>query len=256
MKIDKPKEEICMVRIAVIDDIEYVVRATKKILEEYDFGVQISVDTYVSGKELLRNAVKVKYDILIMDIELSEEHQSVEDNGMYLASMIKTIHPGAAVIYITGTVCHKSELLAHEPFRYIEKPIEEKVLYEAVCDAVFRSRSGKKKNLFVRIGGINHALDLDEVTYFESNRRKITAYMDDDNVEFYEKMNDLAQRVSEASGCFVRVGKSYLVNMHYIRRVSRGELELCDSTRISISRKYKDDAVQRYERYMRSFKAV
>lgn len=73
-----------MIKIAVVDDTELVALGIKLTLEKNQFGTRVSVDDYTSGKDLLENAPRVKYDILIMDIELSEEHQEVEENGMYL----------------------------------------------------------------------------------------------------------------------------------------------------------------------------
>ncbi len=73
-----------MIKIAVVDDTELVALGIKLTLEKNQFGTRVSVDDYTSGKDLLENASRVKYDILIMDIELSEEHQEVEENGMYL----------------------------------------------------------------------------------------------------------------------------------------------------------------------------
>lgn len=180
-----------MVKVAVVDDAEMVAMGIKKTLERYDFGVRISVDDFMSGRELLENALKIRYDILIMDIELSEEHQEVEDNGMYLASKIKTIYPDTTVIYITGTTCYKSDLLYHEPFRYIQKPLREDNICKAVEDAIYRIENVEDKGLRVQIGGIHVVLKLSQVTYFVSERRKITVCMESENISFYENMNHL-----------------------------------------------------------------
>lgn len=243
-----------MVKVAVVDDAEMVAMGIKKTLERYDFGVRISVDDFMSGRELLENALKIRYDILIMDIELSEEHQEVEDNGMYLASKIKTIYPDTTVIYITGTTCYKSDLLYHEPFRYIQKPLREDNICKAVEDAIYRIENVEDKGLRVQIGGIHVVLKLSQVTYFVSERRKITVCMESENISFYENMNHLEKRVRELSDCFVRVGKSYLVNLQYVRRMSKTEIELLDLTVIPVSRKYKDEVVLAFEGFVQSFK--
>ncbi len=242
-----------MIKIAVVDDMKIVTLDIKLMLERYDFDTNISVDAYISGKELLENAQKIKYDILITDIELSEEHQKVEENGMYLASKIKTMYPDTTIIYITGTICYKADLLFHEPFRYIQKPIKEDDICKAVEDAIYRIENTENKLLGIQAGGGDIMLKLSEITYFASDKRKITAHMEKEDVSFYEKMNYLEKRIGELSDHFVRPGKSYLVNLQRVRKVSGEEIELYDSTIIPISRRYKKDVAAKCEKFIQSF---
>lgn len=242
-----------MINIAVVDDVELIALDIKMMLEKYQFGTQVSVDDYTSGKDLLENAPKIKYDILIMDIELSEEHQEIEENGMYLASKIKTMYPDTTIIYITGTTCYKADLLFHEPFRYIQKPIKDDEICNAVDDAIYRIENTENKLINIQAGGSSFMIKLNEITYFSSDRRKITAHMEDENISFYEKMNQLEKRVEELSDHFVRPGKSYLVNLQRVRKVSGEEIELYDFTTIPISRRYKKDVESKCEKFVQSF---
>lgn len=243
-----------MINIAVVDDVELIALDIKMMLEKYQFGTQISVDDYTSGKGLLENAPRIKYDILIMDIELSEEHQEVEENGMYLASKIKTMYPDTTIIYITGTTCYKADLLFHEPFRYIQKPVKEDEICGAVDDAIYRIENTENKLIDIQVGGASFMIKLNEITYFSSDRRKITVHMGGENISFYEKMNHLEKRVKELSDYFVRVGKSYLVNLQRAKKVSRDEIELYDYTIIPVSRGYKNGVTSKCEKFVQSFK--
>lgn len=243
-----------MIKIAVVDDTELVALGIKLMLEKHQFGTQVSVDDYTSGKELLENALRIKYDILIMDIELSEEHQEIEENGMYLASKIKTMYPDTTIIYITGTTCYKADLLYHEPFRYIQKPIKEDKICNAVDDAIYRLENTENKSINIQVSGVNFILKLNKITYFSSDRRKIIAHMEGEDISFYEKMNHLEKRVKELSDYFVRAGKSYLVNLQRARKVSRDEIELYDYTIIPVSRGYKNGVTSKCEKFVQSFK--
>lgn len=197
---------------------------------------------------MLQSTMKKKYDILIMDIELLEEHRKVEENGMYLASKIKTMYPDIAVIYITGKSGYTRELLQHEPFRYIEKPITDgKELCKAVHDALYRIESSDKLFYFRR-EKVTYSTEIKKIVYFESDRRKIVMHMvDEEDIDFYEKMNHLEQKLHEISESFVRVGRSFLVNMYYIRKTSREQIELHDGTVIPVSKKYRDEVIRRIE---------
>lgn len=236
-----------MIRIAVVDDQEISCLYIKSMLKDYNFKKDIEVECFTDGATMLRSSLEKKYDILIMDIELSEEHREVEENGMYLASKIKTMYPDIAVIYITGKSGHTKELLQHEPFRYIEKPIKEKEICKAVYDAIYRIESSDKLFNFHK-EKVTYFTEIRKITFFESDRRKIVMHIvDEGDIIFYEKMDQLERRLQEISESFVRVGRSFLVNMYYIKKTSREQIELHDGTIVPLSPKYRDEAIRRIE---------
>lgn len=241
-----------MIRVAVVDDFGKTSMAIKAVLDGYDFGINVQVDAFVSGTEMLRKEAEQHYDILILDIELSAEHRRVEENGLYLASRVKSVHPDTTIIYITGTVCHIKEVLQHEPFRYLEKPFEMGDICQAVQEAIHRIVNSADQILFFQTGQVSYGMNMKRIKYFVSNRRKITVYSVDESFDFYEKMNDLEVRISGMTECFIRVGKSYLVNAHHIMKISREEIELLDKTIVPVSRRYKDEVMRKYEKYIDS----
>lgn len=241
-----------MIRIAVVDDHKATSRAIKKALEEYNFKAGVEVDAFVSGADMLKEEIKNHYNIVVMDIELSAEYKTTEENGMYLARKIKETHPDTAIIYITGTMSHVTEVLQYEPFRYINKPFEMKEICAAVSDAMRRIINSADQTLFYQVGGITFGTNMKRVKYFESNRRKIMAHTLDETIEFYEKMNDLEKRISDMTEYFIRAGKSYLVNVQHIRTISKGEIELYDGTVIKVTRSYKEEVMYQYKKYTMS----
>ena len=243
-----------MIRVAVVDDIEITSRAIKMAIEEYDFGISIEVHAFTSGADMLRNEIQKHYDILILDIELTKEHQKTEENGMYLATKVKDMYPDTPIIYITGTICHVKEALQHEPFRYLQKPVEMEMICQAVQSAIDRIMNSADQILFFQMGGVSFGANMKRIKYFESNRRKITVHSVDEQFDYYEKMNDLEKRVKVLMNCFLRVGKSYLVNMQHIKKISKQRVELFDETIIPVSRQYKKEVIQQYCHYINSRK--
>lgn len=245
-----------MIRIAVVDDYEATSRAIKKSLDEYDFKADVEVDAFVSGAEMMQHEIENHYQIVIMDIELSPDSpdsKRIEDNGMYLATKIKDAYPETAIIYITGTINHVAEVLQHEPYRYISKPFEMEEVCLAVSDAMRRIINSADQMLFFQTGHFSYGLNMKRIQYFVSNLRKITAYSLDDTASFYEKMDDLEMRISKLTDSFIRSGKSYLVNIQHIKKIS-GDIELYDGTVLPVSRRYKDDVMRRYEEYINKFR--
>ena len=130
-----------MVKIAICDDIAIVGSVVKSILESQDFNEKLKIDCFVDGMELLQSAIGEKYDILIMDIQLDESEQ-FEDvlNGMQISNRIKEIYPEVTVIFMTGNAGYERQLLNFEPFRYVNKPIDNEKMVKAVAEAMLSPR--------------------------------------------------------------------------------------------------------------------
>lgn len=130
-----------MIKIAVCDDVPIIGLAVKSVLESHNFGEKLKIDCFIDGMALLQQAMKEKYDILIMDIQLVESEQ-VGDvlNGMEISNRIKGIYPDITVIFMTGNAGYERQLLNFEPFRYVNKPIDSEKLVKAVREAIQRIR--------------------------------------------------------------------------------------------------------------------
>ena len=89
-----------MIRIAICDDIDVFTYHVKKTLQEYNFNTDLEIDVFNSGRSLFEKAIKEKYDIILIDIHLSEDE--AEENGMIISNKIKNIYPDIIVIFLTG----------------------------------------------------------------------------------------------------------------------------------------------------------
>ena len=90
-------------------------------------------------------------------------------------------------------------------------------------------------------------LPLREILYFQSDQRTVTAHLAGDSREacrFYTSITDLARQLEGAG--FLRVQRSYLVNMAYIRRFQSDAAELQNGTRLPVSEKYYAQLKQQY----------
>lgn len=237
-----------MIRIAICDDVSIIGLAVKSVLESHNFGEKLKIDCFIDGMALLQQAMKEKYDILIMDIQLVESEQ-VGDvlNGMEISNRIKGIYPDITVIFMTGNTGYERQLLNFEPFRYVNKPIDSEKLVKAVMEAIQRIQrwNSEDKVFMFRKSKVYYQRKLSDIVYFESRRPYIDVVSKDDVATFRGRLDDIEHQIEELKGCFVRVNKSYLVNTKYINSYTTKVVSLYDGNVINISRKYLQEFISK-----------
>lgn len=240
-----------MIRIAICDDVSIIGLAVKSDLESHNFGEKLEIDCFIDGMELLQQAMREKYDILIMDIQLVESERSGDVlNGMEISNRIKGIYPDITVIFMTGNAGYERQLLNFEPFRYINKPIASERVIKAVMEAVQRIKkwSTEDKIFTFQKNKVWYKRKLSDIVYFESRRPYIDVVSKDDVATFRGRLDDIEHQIEELKGCFVRVNKSYLVNTKYINSYTTKAVSLYDGNVISISRKYLQEFISKMQK--------
>lgn len=197
-----------MIRIAICDDVSIIGLAVKSVLESHNFGEKLKIDCFIDGMALLQQAMKEKYDILIMDIQLVESEQ-VGDvlNGMEISNRIKGIYPDITVIFMTGNTGYERQLLNFEPFRYVNKPIDSEKLVKAVMEAIQRIQrwNSEDKVFMFRKSKVYYQRKLSDIVYFESRRPYIDVVSKDDVATFRGRLDDIEHQIEELKGCFIMV---------------------------------------------------
>lgn len=232
-----------MINIAICDDIPCVAEMIKDLLITYDFGEGLEIDCFERGEELYTRFVKEKYDILITDIELTQEGYSgkMMENGMLLADAIKDMYPEMIVIFLSR-FAYERDLLKHEPFAFIDKPNvenDERIL-KTVEKAIrkLKHRAEYENVYWVKYKGVSIGKAIKEIVYFESNRPQIKLVAIDEECDFRERLDQVQKEIEKSTENFIRVSKSYYINMRHIKRYTSREVEMINGTVIPISRKY------------------
>lgn len=121
-------------------------------------------------------------------------------------------------------------------FDFIPKPVSVQCI-EQVINRFIRERLQYDEgflNIFIQ--GCQQRLRLGKVLYFESQARKIMAVMLDETVEFYQKMDELWEKIQKRG--FLRCHQSYIVNKDYVTGMISGELQLFNRKTLPVSRAY------------------
>ena len=180
------------------------------------------------------------FDLAFLDIDMKEM------DGLTLARRLRAARPDAVIVFVTNFVQYAPEGYEVQAFRYLLKPtLEEKLV--PCFDLAVQELLSRRQSITVRAGGEMVELPLREILYFQSDQRTVTAHLAGDSREacrFYTSITDLARQLEGAG--FLRVQRSYLVNMAYIRRFQSDAVELQNGTWLPVSEKYYAQLKQQY----------
>lgn len=220
-----------MLDIAICDDEILVVANIENRLQELckETVTEVEIDAFYDGSTLaehIRNGKR--YDIIYLDIEM------VKQNGVDAARTIRKLDTKALIIYVTSHESFAKEVFEVSAFRFITKPIDPDIFRKYFIDAkkeIFRN----PKYFQYRYNKISHRVSIDDIMYFQSDKRVTYIVTIDGSQKCYSKLNDIEQKLIEANTHFYRTHQSFLVNPRYVSTYIYDTLVLMDGTTLTIS---------------------
>lgn len=239
-----------MIRIAICDDnkamLDYLDRQIRSILQcEH---IVFSLDSYTDGEKLKTAHMRNEYDILFLDICMPEV------SGFDLAELARSISQKTAIVFVTSNDHLVFESFHYQPFYFIRKStlstmqIEleqtvKKLLKIMRRHSVIELMSIHEGKIFVVAG---------DILYVESRGHYLNYNM------ISGKSVVVRGSISEAEATllpsdFLRIHKSYLVNMHNVLTIDKGknELSVLGNHKLRIGRIYEQDVMQSYMEFIR-----
>ena len=204
-----------MLQIAICDDEQFYREKIKYLLEEYlqAKGMLYTLHLFLSGEDFLEQCENnVRFDIVFLDISMEEV------DGIQAAQRIRSFHSDTYIVFVTAFIDYALEGYKVNAVRYLMKDTLEIALEE--CMNAILQKMQVARVTFSFLGG-EKRLYTDNILYVESRGHKsIFHYMESEMVSYqiYDKL-DSVERNLEGYG-FLRIHKSYLVNMKHILKIS------------------------------------
>lgn len=204
-----------MLQIAICDDEQFYREKIQWLLEDYlkEHDLSYEITLFISGEEFLEKSENaVRYDIVFMDINMNEM------DGIQTAMQMRTFHSETYIVLITAFINYALDGYKVNAVRYIMKDRLESAMTECM-DAILQKMQIAQVTFSFMEG--ERRLYTDNILYVESQRHKlIFYYMEEEIVHYhiYDKLDVIEQKLQGYG--FLRIHKSYLVNMKHIRKVS------------------------------------
>lgn len=215
-------------KIAVCDDSgpdrAYVENMVRRWAAEA--GHSVRLDAFPSAESFLFHyAGESDYDMLLLDIEMGAM------DGVTLARRLRQDNDTIQLVFITGYSDYIAEGYEVAALHYLMKPVREEKL-RAVLDRAADRLAKNERVLLLESGGEMLRLPVRQLDWAEVRGNYVTLHaMSDVTVKM--TLGELEKRLDER---FYRVGRSAIVNLTRISRVSKTEIQLIGGVVIPLPR--------------------
>lgn len=189
-------------------------------------GHTVRIDTFSSAESFLfRYAEEADFDILLLDIEMGAM------DGVTMAKRLRKDNETVQIIFITGYSDYISEGYEVAALHYLMKPVNENKL-RSVLDRAAEKLTKNEKVLTFEAGGEMIRVPIYQIRYADVQGNYVTVHA---AVDFTVKMTlgELEKTLDER---FYRVGRSAIINLTNISRVTKTEIKLSDGTVVPLPR--------------------
>lgn len=215
-------------RIAVCDDFEEDRQFISSIVTSWakTFGHTVQINTFPNAESFLFHyAEQSDYDILLLDIEMGDM------DGVSLAKQIRKDNDSVQIVFITGYSDYISQGYEVAALHYLMKPLNEEKFF-TVLDRAVQKLIKNEKVLNFEVNGEMVRVPLYRIKYAEVYRNYVTIHAKTD-VTVKMTLSELEEKLDKQ---FYRVGRSAIVNLGFISRVTKKEIILSDSASIPLPR--------------------
>ena len=214
-------------RIAICDDRqedrEYVRQLTARWAQQR--GNQMEMTEFCSAEQFLFSCPQPDFDLLLLDIEMGEM------DGISLAKQVRRTNELMQIVFITGYSDYITEGYEVAALHYLMKPVKEEKLF-AVLDRAVERLHKNTKVLTLETAEEMVRVPLYKVSALEVQRNYVTVHARQD----YTVKKSLSELMEQLDERFFRVGRSAVVNLNDISRVTRSDIYLTDGRSIPLPR--------------------
>ena len=235
----------------LVDDEPDGIRTLKKMLETYCPGVEVAAtcSNAVTAKQELEN---IRPDVVFLDIQMPGK------SGLDLLTEMP--EKDFEVIFVTAHNEYMLQALQYSAADYLLKPVDEDRLIEAVQRVEKKMQSGRKEWTETLMHNLSKTgnpsemrlclptlkgfivVKLDDIIYCEAERSYTIFHLEGKRTVMVSKSlieyDNLLQDTQ-----FIRIHKSFLINLHHVKEYQRGEgglVIMTDNAEIEVSRRKKE----------------
>ena len=235
----------------LVDDEPDGIRTLKKMLETHCPNVQVEA-TCSNATAAKQELESIRPDVVFLDIQMPGK------SGLDLLTEMP--EKDFEVIFVTAHNEYMLQALQYSAADYLLKPVDEDRLVEAVQRVETRMQAEKKEWTETLMHNLNKAgspsemrlclptlkgfivVKLDDIIYCEAERSYTIFHLDGKRTVMVSKSlieyDNLLQDTQ-----FIRIHKSFLINLHHVKEYQRGEggmVIMTDNAEIEVSRRKKE----------------
>lgn len=220
-----------MIKIAFCDDDVSVLNQISVLLDRYrvERNREIEYVAFHSPLDLLAEVEKgMRQDVIFLDVIMPGE------NGIDTAKEIRQYDNNVKIIFLTSSAEFAVQSYTVGAFFYQMKPIWEESFYRLMDSVLSECKKEQECSLILRCKTGIARIELDKLEYCEVIGRTLFFYLEGGKVlESVGRLDDLHTQLEHYPN-FLRVHRSYLVNMDYVRNISSRAVSMANLAEIPI----------------------
>jgi DNA-binding LytR/AlgR family response regulator len=229
-----------MINILICDDDSSFAARLKNLSEQYFsvHGIPAAVSAFSDADEI-GSETFASCDIALLDID----YVSKPYNGLDVARRLRAVRKDAVLIFITNYVEYAPEGYEVRAFRYLLKSEIDRKFAPCLTQAVACLRTESPK-LKLSCEGEIVEIDLQDLLYVESVGHTLIYHLKDRQYSVYSSLSKAEAELTPRG--FLRIQKSFLVNMAHLKKLTCREALLTDGEALSVSEKNYASLKRRY----------
>ena len=231
-------------KAVIVEDEKYAVLNLQKLIQEFAPEVTIT-HVFESGREALNKLPSINFDLLFLDIQFNDDFDAFEMLNAWQFEQLQ-------IIFVSSYNQYAFKAFKHNAIDYITKPIDKDDLIKAINKAknhIFRKK--ELDELFTTVQAFRNrqiAIKGQHETVFVPAKRILYLKADKEYsmVYFLNELNQLKELITSkhlgywenelSEFPFIRIHKSFLVNMNQVQSYNTKTLKLADGTKLTIAR--------------------
>lgn len=221
-----------MIQIAICDDDSIFANFIVTLIKDWSkrMDIKVNMQLFEDGSKLIDFLCITEYnfDIILLDMQMKYL------DGIDTAKSIRKSNKKVIIIFITShidMVLHAFEVKA---YRYLMKEKIEVEIYPVLTKAIDEIQEEKKNIFSFSFQSKDYVIPLQDIKYFESNRRTILIHLEDRVLNYYGKLSEVEELILNHE--FIRIHQSYIVNLKYVEEIKGYELMLDTNETLPISK--------------------
>ena len=220
-----------MLKIAVCDDekniCDYIEKRITDYLARVDEDAEISV-FYDSAPLLEASKKSNEFDIIFLDIKMKTI------NGVDCAKLLRENDVNSLIVFVTSSAEYVFSGYEVKAFRYILKTDLVNAFDRIFGECLTELKKNIDKVFPLKTTSVVKNIPLNDILYFESNKRVLIVHTKGEDHSFYGKLDDIEEGLQNDN--FIRIHQSFLVNALKIKSVSKTEVTLKNGDVLPVSK--------------------
>lgn len=222
-----------MIKVAICDDEPTARDELSELLNRYctQHSLQMSIEVFEASLDLLDAMERgSQFDVLLLDILMPGF------NGIETAAQIRRFNSYVKIIFLSSSSEFAVQSYTVNAFYYQLKPVQTEVLFQ-LLDSVLETcdREHSHNLIFHSKDGIVSVAAW-KIEFCEVIHRTLFIHLTSKKIiECTGSLDNLEKQLSDF-GFFMRVHRSYLVNLNHIRKITFRSVTMSDQKEIPIPR--------------------